>query len=326
MKNRQYLLIIILLLLTACTVTPKQATPQQNTATTVLRLPTLEAVKLAGRKLKVVATTSIIGDVVANVGGDAIVLTTLMGANQDPHSYQATPADLVALEQADVIFVNGWQLEEQLAGMVKRNFGQKMVAISAEITPLTLNSAEHGGVDPHVWFSIRNVAQWTRNAATIFSQLDPDNATLYAQNRDRYLQQLGELSDEVDGLIATIPKDKRKLVTNHDAFGYFVRDYEFELIGTVIPALSTSAEPSSKQLAALVQAMEAAGVCTLFTETTANGALAGMISAELTTCPDVQILPLYSGALGTGAASTYIGLFRSNIETIISGQSSPENA
>lgn len=316
------LLLLALLLSVACgsnsAETPSSPTETDNGD---LALPALTAIELEGRKLNVVATTNIIGDVVAHIGGDTIALTTLLGPNADPHSYEATPGDLIALEEADIIFVNGWDLEERLADQIEAGFGDKTVAISAEITPRSFNHEHNGAVsaDPHVWFAIDNVAQWASNVATVLSQLDPANASNYAADLAEYSAELETLTTDTDKLLDTVPQNKRKLVTNHDSLGYFADTYDFELVGTVIPGFSTSAEPSASELAALIDAMTEAGVCTIFTETTSSAALAETVSAEMDQCDTVQVIPLNTGSLGEGDAASYIGMFRSNVEAIVNG-------
>lgn len=313
-------LFLAFLLLVACGDGNAASSPAQ-TQNDILGLPDLAAVGHAGAKLNVVVTTTIIGDVVHNVGGNAIALTTLLNTSADPHSYEATPSDLIALEEADVIFVNGWDLEERLASQIEASYGAKVVPISAEITPRVFENEETGSVsaDPHVWFAIDNVAQWASNVESVLSQLDPANATRYAANRAAYSAELATVASEADQLLAAIPQDQRKLVTNHDSLGYFADAYGFELVGTVIPGFSTSAEPSAGDLAALIDAMQKAGVCTIFTETTSRTDLAETISAEMDQCDTVKVIPLYSGSLGEGDAATYSGMIRSNVEAIVNG-------
>jgi len=294
----------------------------------MLTLPALEAVTLAGQPLRVVATTSIIGDVVAQVGGDAIALTTLMGAGQNPHSYEPAAKDLTAVSRANVIFINGWDLEEALVYNLKA-IGEKayIVPVSANIEPMPYRSPAatigdgHGSPDPHVWFSIHNVEQWVENITATLSQLDPANAKTYEANAETYLAELAELDEYTRTQLAAIPPEKRILVTNHGAFGYFARDYGFEVLGTVIPGMSTLAEPSASDLANLIATMREHGVCTIFTETTVNDTLAQTVAAELSECADVQVLPLYTGAVGPpgSGADSYIGMFRANVDTIVTG-------
>jgi manganese/iron transport system substrate-binding protein len=303
----------------------------------MIRLPDLEAVKLDGERLRVVATTSIIGDVVAQVGGEAIELTTLMGPGQDPHSYEPGAQELTAVAEAQVIFVNGWDLEEGLVQDLEEIGGAvPLVPISANIAPLTFGEGEHapnrsaqegeaergpGDVDPHVWFSIPNVKQWVENVERVLSDLDPANAGNYESNAATYLAELEGLETYVESQLAQIPEENRFLVTNHDSLGYLAKEYGFELIGTLIPAASTLAEPSASDLAGLIGEMEAHGVCTIFTETTVSDRLAQTVAGELEGCEEVQVLKLYTGAVGPAGsgADSYIGMFHADIDRIVEG-------
>jgi ABC-type Zn uptake system ZnuABC Zn-binding protein ZnuA len=155
----------------------------------------------------------------------------------------------------------------------------------------------------------------------VFGERDPDNATLYAANAAAYEQELTELEEEMEAALAAIAPEQRKLVTNHDALAYFARRFDFEVVGTVIPGASTVAEPSAQALVALVEVMRAEGVCTIFAETTANTRLADTVAAELRDCPQVQVRPLYTGALGEpgSGGETYIEMMRRNVEEIVAG-------
>lgn len=312
------------------------ATAAQGSKTTagMLVLPELAAADLNDRPLQVIATTSVIGDVVSQVGGEAIQLTTLIPPGQDAHSYEPATRDLAAAAEADVIFVNGWKLEERLVDNLENVAeGASLVPVSANIAPLAVGEQgheeganheddhSHNGSDPHVWFSIHNVEQWVANIERTLSVLDPANAEVYARNAAAYLAQLEELATYADAQLATIPAEKRVLVTNHDSFAYFARDYGFELLGSVIPGTSTLAEPSANELARLVQLMREHGVCTIFTETSVSDSLAQTVAAELTHCEQLQVLPLYTGAIGPAGsgADSYIGMFRANVDTIVQG-------
>ena len=180
---------------------------------------------------------------------------------------------------------------------------------------------DHSGPDPHTWFSIHNVEQWAENIATTLASADPVNAETYEANANAYLVQLQALDADVLDQLAEIPAKNRTLITNHSALGYLAHDYDFEILGTVIPGMSTLAEPSASDLVELIGTMEAHGICTIFTETTVSDSLAQTVAAELSSCDDVQVLPLYTGALGpTGSdADSYTGMFRANIDTILEG-------
>jgi ABC-type Zn uptake system ZnuABC Zn-binding protein ZnuA len=290
-------------------------------------LPELKAADLGGAPLKVVATISIIGDVVAQVGGDAIELTMLMGPGQDPHSYKPVAQDMVAVSEAHVIFVNGWDLEEALVHDLE-DIGEDipLVPVSANIEPLAFGGHEHEGehgegADPHTWFSIHNVEQWVENIEHVLGELDPAHAETYESNAEAYLAELEELETYVETQMASIPAENRFLVTNHDSFGYLAYEYDLEILGTVIPSASTVAEPSASDLAELIEEMGERGVCTLFTEATISDKLAQTVAAELDGCAEVRVLKLYSGAVGPAGSGTdsYIGMYRFNVDTIVEG-------
>ncbi len=321
---------------------------QDESAAEMLALPALTTADLDGEPLRVVASTSIIGDVVGQIGGDAIELTTLIGFGQDPHSFDPTPQDLTIVPQANVIFINGWDLEEGLVHDLEEIAeGVPIVPISANIVPLAIGEDEfgheeegeehegeheeheadeeehhqHSGADPHVWFSIHNVEQWAENVERVLSALDPANAGTYESNAASYLSELESLEDYAESKLAQIPEEKRLLVTNHDSFSYFARDYGFEIIGTILPAASTLADPSAGDLAKLIEEMEAHKLCTIFTETSISDNLAQTVASELEGCSAVKILPLYTGSIGIpgSGADSYIGMYRANTDAIVSG-------
>jgi ABC-type Zn uptake system ZnuABC Zn-binding protein ZnuA len=304
----------------------------------VLGLPELKAVELEGGPLRVVATTSIIGDVAAQVGGEGIALTTLMGPGQDPHSYEPAARDLTAVAGAHVILINGWDLEQGLAGdLAQIGRHVPVVPVSAHITPLAWGEGEeepggqehkeedaehaHGAADPHVWHSVHNVEQWVENLARVFGDLDPARAEAYAANATAYRAELEALAAYAETALGQIPEERRFLVTNHDALGYFAHEYGLTVLGTVIPSASTLAEPSVSDLAALIEEMEAHRVCALFTETTVSDLLVQTVAAELDGCPEVRVEALYTGAVGPpgSGAESYIGMYRANVDAVVAG-------
>ena len=293
----------------------------------MLTIPELDSVNLNGRPLQVFATTSIIGDVVAKVGGDVIELHTLMQPGQDPHSFKPGAGDLAAVSKGDVIFVNGWNLEEGLVNDLSTISSKKpVIPVSANIEPLKLNISivgdqEGGTADPHTWFSVSNVEQWVENISSALSDLDPENALSYEQNAQAYIVELQALDKAIRSQIETIPVAQRVLVTNHDSFGYFADAYGFKIAGTIMPSSSTLAEPSAGELANLVHIMEAEAICTIFTETSVNDELSKTVTQELYTCDQVKIIPLYTGSMGLpgSGADSYIGMMESNVKNIVDG-------
>lgn len=314
---------------------------QELTQTKVLELPELLALDFNGAKPQVVATTSIIGDVIAQIGGDTINLTTLMNEGQDPHSFQPAARDLSHVSKADIIFVHGWNLEESLIKNLNAIADTTpLIPVAAYIEPLEFHSDSHhhdehhdheessnepdqqqGVADPHTWFSITNVKQWVTNIQEVLSTLNPDNAAIYEANANTYLAELSDLESYAETQLSIIPEDNRFLVSNHDSFAYFARDYNFELIGTIIPSLSSLAEPSANDLTDLIKELELHNVCTLFTEVSLSDKLAKTVAGELAHCEAVSILPLYTGAVGLkgSGADSYIGMFKSNVDTVVKG-------
>ncbi|NJN44579.1 MAG: zinc ABC transporter substrate-binding protein [Anaerolineae bacterium] len=319
---------------TGCsTSSPTQVEEPAESLGESLTLPAVEAVSLNGNLLRVVATTSIIGDVVSQVGGEAIDLVTLMGPGIDPHSYQPGAQDLTVVENAHVIFINGWDLEEALVGdLTTIGRGVPVIPISAGISPIGFDEHTHEenhaageerhiGVDPHVWFNVENVKQWVKNTEFVLSTLDPANSENYSINAQQYLGALETLEKYIEEQLTYIPPENRILVTNHDSFGYFAEAYGFEVLGTVIPAASTLAEPSAADLAELIQAMEDHHICNLFTEITVSDTLAQTVAGELDNCSEVEVISLYTGAVGPvgSGAENYIAMFRTNVDKIVEG-------
>lgn len=283
-------------------------------------LPELRAVKLAAAaKLRVVATTAIVGDVVGNVGGEAIALTILMGPGQDPHSYQPTPQDVALVEKAHVVFVNGFHLEEGLEATIEAvaDRGGPTVSVSAGITPRP-GGDEHAGSqpagDPHVWFDPAHVKTWARNIETTLSALDPANAAIYRANAAAYTRELDELDAAIRSQVAAIPPERRKLVTDHDVFGYFAERYDFTLVGAVIPAFSTTAEASAGELADLIGKIRAERAPAVFVGASVNPKAAAAVAAET----GIPVIRLYTGELGAAGsgAETYLGMMRMNVEAL----------
>jgi ABC-type Zn uptake system ZnuABC Zn-binding protein ZnuA len=299
-------------------------------------IPDLHPANLAGgRKLRVVATTGILGDVVHNVAGDLVELTTLIRPDQDPHTYEPTPKDVAVIERADVVFINGLGLEEGLASTIDAAVGRGSPVVSASAgiqprqpdqptasqnsTPVATPAAghDHATGDPHVWMDPENVKVWTDNIQRSLGALDPSNAAAYQANAAAYSRQLDELDAYIRAQVALIPAERRKLVTDHEALGYFADRYGFQVVGAVIPSVSTSAEPSAGELAALVDKIRAEKVPAVFIGTTTNPKLADLVARDT----GATVLPLYTGEMGPpgSGADSYIGMMRADIDTIVKG-------
>lgn len=324
MNQRIFLIAVLaaVLLLTGCT-------PQA-------KAPTEAGRPADGTKLKVVATTTIVADVVAQIGGDLIDLSVLLPVETDPHSFTATPQDVVKVAEADVVFANGAGLEEFLNNLVESADAEgKMVHVSEGIALLdrpTKPSTEaeehegeehmhegeehvHTGGDPHTWVDPNNVIIWVQNIAQKLSEADPANAAAYASNAAAYTAELQALDAWIREQVALIPAANRKLVTDHTLFGYFAEEYGFEQVGALIPGYSTLAEPTAQELAQIEDAIRELGVKAVFVGNTVNPALAARVAEDTGT----QLIFVYSGSLSApaGEAPTYLEYVRHNVSAFV---------
>lgn len=306
---------VLALWLAACTAAPEQAGFQQ-----AARLA--DAGLGEGERLRIVASTSIAGDVVAQVGGDLIELQVLIQPGQDPHSYEPAARDIARLEDAHVIFVNGLGLEENLIEMLHgTGTGVPVVALAEDIEPLAAEhdgeeDDDHGDLDPHVWLNPLHVVTWTGTIADTLSTLDPAHADTYAANAAAYASELRALDGEIAAQVEAIPAAQRRLVTNHHALAYFAERYGFEVVGTVYLGASTLAEPNAGDLARLVETIRATGVRAIFVDSSISDEQARIIAEEVGS--EVGVYALYTGTLGPpgSGADSYLGMMRANIETI----------
>jgi manganese/iron transport system substrate-binding protein len=300
----------------------------EPTVQTEVNTPELAAVTLGdGQKLKVVATTSIVADIVRNVGGDKIDLTILLPTGTDPHTFDPAPGDLAAVADAYLVFANGMDLEDFLDEMIKNAGGEAAVVyVSQGVEPRQLNTGqeqeqeeeEHHhseGADPHTWTSPANAIVFVHNIEHALSALDPANAETYAANAEVYQAQLAELDAWVKKQIETIPLENRELVTDHTAFGYYADRYGLEQVGAVIPSFSSAAGPSAKDLADLEAAITEYEVKAIFVGTSVNPSLSERVANDT----GVKLVPLYTGSLGTegSGAETYLDYIRYNTEAIV---------
>ncbi|MBN1427648.1 MAG: zinc ABC transporter substrate-binding protein [Anaerolineae bacterium] len=284
----------------------------------------------------IVATTSLIADVAGRVAGEHVQIIALMQPGQDPHTYEPAPADVAKLQSADLVFANGLGYEESLVLILEElEAGGKVrivtVSEGVDLLPGSHHHHEdgehededdhendHAVGDPHTWMDPNNVKIWVDNIAAALADIDPDNAEAYWANADAYKAHLVELDAFIAGQVDVISQADRKLVTDHEALGYFARRYGFEAVGAVIPNVSTAAEPSAADLAALVTVIREQNVRAIFVGSTVNDTLSQQVAAEIG--HPVQILPLYYtlGSPSTGA-DTYLSMMRVNIETVVKG-------
>jgi len=284
-----------------------------------------------GGKLRVVATTSIVADVVSEVGNGSIELTALMPANVDPHSYEPTPADLRAVSEAHVVFVNGLGLEEFLEEMLENvGTGVPVISLSAGLDALSFGEEfegedqasehpdeehNHGTYDPHVWFDPTHVMYWATRVGQALSLLDPEDVSFFERNVEQYHEQLRQLDQWIFVKVSELPEGDRKFVTDHRVFGYFAARYGFEIIGAVIPVFSSAAEPSAREIAELQESILDENIDVIFVGEFINPKTVEAIVKDT----GIELVPLYTGALSEeeGPAGSYLAFMRYNVQSIV---------
>ena len=273
-------------------------------------------------KIKVVTTTNILADLVSEIGGDNISLQILMGAGVDPHLYKASEGDVSKLYNADIIFYSGLHLEGKLVDIFEKMKGKKHTVSVGDRLPKDqlIASANFGGnYDPHVWFNIQFFKQFAQIVADELSKVDSANAETYAANNKEYQKKLDALEEEVQSIISSLPKEKRIVVTAHDAFNYFGNAYDFQVVG--LQGISTATEAGVKDVQELSEFIIENKVKAIFIESSVpKRTIEALQAAVLSKKHNVEIGgSLYSDALGNPGTEegTYIGMFKYNVNTIV---------
>jgi zinc/manganese transport system substrate-binding protein len=288
--------------------------------------------------LLVVATTSILGDVVGNLVGDDGTVEVIMQPGADPHGFQPSASDAAMLREADLVVANGLQLEESLLSALEAAEEEdvRVFELAEHLDPIEFGGEGpdthgdeddghgheddghgdeddghghgdeddghgHGPEDPHVWFDPVRMADGVRLLAAELAEVDDHlDAEEWERRGEGYAEELLGVHDELEALFATIPEDDRKLITNHDALGYLANRYGFEVLATVIPGSSTQAEADARQFSQLIQTVEEAGVTVVFAENTDSTTLAEQLASEVGGRGDleVEVVRLYTDALG----------------------------
>ena len=294
-------------------------------------------------RLKVLATTTIVGDVVAQVGGDAIDLEILLPVGADPHGFKPTPQDVAKMTDADVIFANGLGFEEFLEPMIANSLSADNVfELSDGIVVIEGeehhdehegekhhdedegeehhdehegHAHDHGGIDPHAWFNPLNVVVWTNNVADVLSEKDSANSQIFVENAEAYVAELESLDLWISEQVAQVPNENRKLITDHEVFGYFAERYMFTQMGTLLPSYSTASEPTAKDIAEIEDIITDSDVQAMFVGNMVNPDLAERVAADT----GAEIVFVYTGSLSesSGEASTYLDYMKYNTKVIV---------
>jgi zinc/manganese transport system substrate-binding protein len=279
-------------------------------ATTALASGTLPPRAETPQRLPVVASFSILADFVRAVGGARVDLTTIVGPNGDAHVYQPTPRDGQRLAGARVVVVNGLGFEGWLERLVAASKTKAaMVVASRSVQP----RADEQGTDPHAWQDVENAKVYVANIRDALEAADPDGAAIYAANAAAYLEKLSVLDAEIQASIGAIPKERRRIVSTHDAFGYFSARYGLEFIAP--QGVSTESEASARDVARIIEAAKQNKVGAVFLENIVDPRLGKRIAAETGARVGGT---LYSDALSDakGPAATYIDMMRHNVKEL----------
>jgi zinc/manganese transport system substrate-binding protein len=276
-------------------------------------------------KLSVIASFSILGDITRTIGGDRIALTTLVQPGSDAHVYAPTPADAKAVAEARLVITNGLKFEGWMKRLMQASASK---AVLVEAATGVKGRAEkdahghgakdkhghdHGGLDPHAWQSVTNVKLYVANIRDALVAADPAGKSAYEANANRYLAELDILEGDIRAAVAKIPADRRKVITSHDAFGYFQQAYGIEFIAP--RGVSTEAEASAKDVARIIQQIKREKITAVFIENISDQRLIQQIAKESGASIGGT---LFSDALSRpdGPAPTYIRMMRHNISMI----------
>ncbi|MCW3016350.1 MAG: hypothetical protein JWO02_3442, partial [Solirubrobacterales bacterium] len=272
--------------------------------------------------IKVIATTTQLGDIIREVGSSSVQVTQILNPNSDPHGYEPRPKDVLATADAKVVFVSGDNLDTWMGDVVKQSGGSPAVVDLAAALPQRVpgerDGPEASTYDPHWWHDPRNVEAAVTKIRDTLAAAEPAATAKIDAGAEAYLAKVRALDTGIASCMRTIPVADRKLVTDHDAFGYFARRYDITVVGAVIPSQSTQAQPSAGDIAKLASIIRAQGVKAVFPESSVNPKLAEAIAKQTGARAD---LTLYGDTLGPAgsAGATYLGMEHANADAMAKG-------
>ena len=308
---------------------------------TIIATLTLSALFLTGcgsapqssdNAVRVLASATFLADIAQNVAGDRLTVDSLLPIGADPHAYQAAPSDVAKISESNLLILNGVEYEHFIEPLLENAGGERIIVeATAGLEPHPAeehaNETESGTGheheagdpqgDPHMWLDPNLVITYVENIRDGLIQVDPDGAEIYKANADGYIAQLKDLDAWIVEQVDTIPEERRLLVTNHEAVGYFAERYGFEVVGAVIPSLSTDAGTSAKEMSALIEQVKSSGAPAIFLGEVENADLANQIAEEA----GVKVVDnLYLESLTDGEpAATYIDMMKHNVTSIVEG-------
>lgn len=262
-----------------------------------------------------VASFTVLADIVKQVGGDHVKVKSLVGPNGDPHTFEPTPQDSQALAQADVVFVSGLGMEGWMDRLISAS-GYKGTVVVASNGVNTRKMEEDGKTitDPHAWNSMHNGVIYATNVMNALIKADPDDAADIRHSGERYIQQLQKLDSWAKSEFAGVAQSKRKVLTSHDAFGYFGQRYGVTFLAPV--GFSTEAEASASDVAAIIKQLRAEHITIYFMENQTDPRLVKQIASETGAQPGGELYPEALSA-ASGPAPTYEAAFKHNVETLL---------
>lgn len=277
----------------------------------------LRSFAASAEPIAVVASFSILGDLVEQLGGEQVRVTTLVGPDEDAHIYQPVPADAVAISQAQLVVINGLHFETGLLRLLESSeFSGKVATASDGVKVLKVR----GEIDPHAWQSLGNIRQYAKNISNGLQTVKPQSKERFIQRLNRFIAEVDRLEQRAHQQFQTVPAERRKIVTSHDAFAYLAA--EFELIFLAPVGLSTDEEPSGAALAELIRQIREESITALFVENISDPRVLRQIARETGTAIGGR---LYSDALSSadGPAPTYQRMMQHNISTLAAALKSP---
>jgi zinc/manganese transport system substrate-binding protein/manganese/iron transport system substrate-binding protein len=270
------------------------------------------------RPITVVATTTQLQDFVRNVGGARVKVVGLLRPNVDPHEYEPRPSDVAAVGSAGVVVEQGVGLDDWLDKVVRSAGRHPRIVVASRGAAILPGDGSEPQGDPHIWLDPRNAVVMVDDIAAGLAAADPADAAAFRGGARRYVARIRALDRRLARLVATVPPSRRKLVTDHDAFGYLARRYGIQVVGAIIPSLSTAAEPSARALAELIDTIRKAGVKVVFSEASVNPKLAREVASEAGARVDSS---LYGDTLGPPGSpgATYLGALSYDVTAMARG-------
>jgi ABC-type Zn uptake system ZnuABC Zn-binding protein ZnuA len=271
--------------------------------------------------LRVIATETFLADIARQVAGSRFTVDALIPYGLDPHGFEPTPQDIARVSESDILIVNGAGAEGWLEPMLANIGGQRRLIVASNglqsrPVDILVKSAGSQGEDPHFWLDPVLVVRYVENIRDGFLAADPDGESQFRSNAEQYIAQLRALDGWIRTRVSAIPASRRLLVTNHETFGYFADRYGFRIVGTILPGVSTDAEPTAQQLAQLTDRIRSSGVKAIFLEQGTNAQMADQLARE-TGVKVIDNLLTHSTTPPDGDAPTYLDMLKFDVNAIV---------